>query len=157
MTTLLRSGLLAFALFFAAGAVMAQGPPSDARAYLGEWRTIDDETGEAKSIVQIYEQDGQVFGRIVRLLPTRENPRGVCVDCAARFDGRDLRGEVIIRDMTWNASNNRFEGGRILDPKSGREYRSWMQIQTPGELTVRGFVSILGARVGRSQTWHRAN
>ena len=34
----------------------------------GKWKTIDDETGDAKSIVEIYKQDGKVYGKIVEIL-----------------------------------------------------------------------------------------
>ena len=34
---------------------------------LGKWKTIDDETGEQKSIVEIFERGGNVNGRIVKL------------------------------------------------------------------------------------------
>ena len=33
----------------------------------GLWTTIDDETGEEKSVVQIYEYEGKFFGRVVKL------------------------------------------------------------------------------------------
>ena len=35
---------------------------------LGQWKTIDDATGEAKSIVEIYKRDGAVYGKIVAIL-----------------------------------------------------------------------------------------
>ena len=34
----------------------------------GYWTTIDDETKEAKSVVQIYEYQGKYYGRVVELL-----------------------------------------------------------------------------------------
>jgi hypothetical protein len=41
----------------------------------GEWKTIDDETGVTKSIVKVYKDDGQVFGKVKRIL--REDKRDV--------------------------------------------------------------------------------
>ena len=35
----------------------------------GFWTTIDDSTGEAKSVVQVYKHKGKVYGRVVQLLP----------------------------------------------------------------------------------------
>lgn len=37
----------------------------------GYWTTIDDKTGKAKSVVQIYEYKGKYYGRIVDLLENK--------------------------------------------------------------------------------------
>jgi hypothetical protein len=29
----------------------------------GKWKTVDDETGQAKSIVEIYEKSGKIYGK----------------------------------------------------------------------------------------------
>ena len=42
-----------------------------AEGIVGYWTTIDDETKEAKSVVQIYEYQGKYYGRVVELL---QNP-----------------------------------------------------------------------------------
>lgn len=34
----------------------------------GKWKSVDVETGEEKSIVEIYEQNGKVFGKIIGIL-----------------------------------------------------------------------------------------
>ena len=34
---------------------------------VGKWKTIDDETNEPKTIVQIYERDGKYYGKIIEL------------------------------------------------------------------------------------------
>jgi hypothetical protein len=33
----------------------------------GRWKTIDDETGRIKSVVEIIERDGQFFGTVIEL------------------------------------------------------------------------------------------
>ena len=46
----------------------------------GKWKTIDDETGKAKSIVEIFKKnDGKYYGKIQQLMqkPTNDN----CVKC----------------------------------------------------------------------------
>ncbi|CAN5817977.1 DUF2147 domain-containing protein [soil metagenome] len=133
----------------------AQALPADAQRVLGEWRTIDDATNETKSIVEIYQQNGQVFGRIVRLLPTAENPRAICLDCAPDFNNSDLRGTVILRDLQWNASRGEFSGGRITDPKNGRTYSATVRLENPNRLRVRGFMGVRA--LGRTQVWERNN
>ncbi|MEM7655878.1 MAG: response regulator [Bacteroidota bacterium] len=34
---------------------------------VGVWKTIDDETNKAKSLVEIYEQDGKLYGKVIKL------------------------------------------------------------------------------------------
>ena len=38
-----------------------------AQTVFGKWKTIDDETGKEKSIVEIYEQNGVLYGKITQL------------------------------------------------------------------------------------------
>ena len=52
---------LFFMTVFWAGISMA------AEDITGLWTTIDDDTNEPKSVVQIYEHNGKVFGRVVKL------------------------------------------------------------------------------------------
>ena len=44
------------------------------QSVIGKWKTIDDNSGKAKSVVEIYEEDGKVYGKVVEILtPGREN------------------------------------------------------------------------------------
>ena len=51
------------AFLFAAGSLF-----SDNGSPVGRWRTIDDETKKAKSIVELYEVNGVMYGKIVELI-----------------------------------------------------------------------------------------
>ena len=39
---------------------------------LGYWTTIDDETNTPKSVVQIYEYQGKIYGRVVELFQNKQ-------------------------------------------------------------------------------------
>ena len=54
--------LLAIAIFVS-GIFM-----SNAQSIFGKWKTIDDETGNEKSIVEIYKVDGKAYAKILQLL-----------------------------------------------------------------------------------------
>lgn len=48
----------------------------------GKWKTIDDETNEAQSVVELFERDGRLYGKIVRLFrQPHEDPDPVCEAC----------------------------------------------------------------------------
>ena len=64
LTTLLRA-VTASALLFSAA--VSPSYASDAMSPVGLWRTIDDETGKAKSLVRITEVNGELQGTIEKL------------------------------------------------------------------------------------------
>ena len=53
--------LLTFALTLFAAAAVAQNP------VLGKWKTIADEKGRIKSVVEIPERDGKIYGQVIEL------------------------------------------------------------------------------------------
>lgn len=119
---------------------------------LGKWKTIDDNTGEPRSIVEIHEADGQVFGKIVKIFP-RPNlePDPICKKCSPddpRFNKKVI-GMEIIRKMV--KDGDEYSGGDILDPENGKVYRSKIWVDGT-ELKVRGY----WGPFYRTQTWLRA-
>ena len=138
-----------------ASATAAQSLPEKAHAYLGDWRVIDDETGEPQAIMRLYEAEGKVHGRIVRSLAPEAEPGDPvpCDDCEGEFEDADLREIPIIRNMEWDGDG--FSGGRIYDPRSGRGYRCAMELQGRDQLRVRGYIGIRA--LGRTQVWERAS
>jgi uncharacterized protein (DUF2147 family) len=117
---------------------------------VGRWKTIDDKTGNPKAIVQIYEDNGKLFGRIEQSL----NPKAsnVCDKCKNTRKGQPIVGLVIIRGLTKHGDE--FSGGDILDPDNGSVYRCKMRVVEQGtKLSVRGFLGF--SLLGRSQTWLR--
>ena len=41
---------------------------AQSQTVFGKWKTIDDETGKAKGIVEIYEKSGKIYGKVVEIL-----------------------------------------------------------------------------------------
>ncbi|MDX1438412.1 MAG: DUF2147 domain-containing protein, partial [Rubricoccaceae bacterium] len=121
--------------------------PAMAQTPVGVWRTIDDDDGEPKSHVRIYERNGMLFGDIETLLPEGR----VCTPCADEYEGSDMRGVTIMWDMEVNDDGDEWSGGHIKDPSSGRTYRCKMELDGPNRLRVRGFLGI--SLLGRTQVW----
>jgi uncharacterized protein (DUF2147 family) len=139
-------GAAAFALLGAAlGAAAAEPTP------VGTWRTYDDHTGKARSIVRIYEDNGKLFGRIESSLDPARAGR-ICDLCKDDRKNQRVVGMVIIRGLTKDGEE--FGGGDILDPDNGKIYRCKIRVtEGGGKLSVRGFIGI--SLIGRSQTWTR--
>ncbi len=139
-----------FAIVALATIIAGLAMPAFASDPTGRWKTIDDETGQPKSIVEIRRGgDGTYTGRIVELLnPSRPNP--TCDKCSDDRKNQPITGMEIIRGM--RASGSEFSGGTILKPDEGKVYRSKMKLIDGGQkLEVSGCIAFLC----KSQVWVR--
>jgi uncharacterized protein (DUF2147 family) len=123
-----------------------------AQTAAGKWKTIDDETGRVKSIVEIKERNGLMYGKVVelfRLSNEDQNPK--CNDCSDDRKGKLVMGMEILRDMKWNGSM--YKNGSICDPKNGKVYtcEMWLKPGDPNTLIVRGYWGF----IYRTQNWVR--
>ena len=128
-----------------------------AMPFVGFYKTIDDKTNNPKSIVRLYECGGMLCGRIVALYDTEgtaiSETLNKPVRTADKVEGNPfMAGMDIIWNMKWDASDNEFTGGKILDPKSGSVYSSviWQDKDDASLLRVRGKIGPFG----RTQVWH---
>ncbi|HEY0653394.1 MAG TPA: DUF2147 domain-containing protein [Chryseosolibacter sp.] len=122
------------------------------QSIVGKWVTIDDNSGEEKSVVEIFEKGGKFFGKVTKLYrDANEDPDPVCDEC----DNDDPRykkkiiGMEIIRDM--KKSGEEYSDGDILDPENGKVYKCKLWIEG-GELKVRGY----WGPFFRTQSWKKA-
>jgi uncharacterized protein (DUF2147 family) len=121
---------------------------------IGNWRTIDDETGKTKSIVSLYlDKDGMLEGKVIEILHSDKGPNPLCEDCPGEKAGKPIKGLVIIWDME-SASETEWRGGRILDPMNGKVYKAKISLREDGKLEVRGFIGF--SLLGRTQVWEPA-
>lgn len=116
---------------------------------LGEWITVDDATGEQKSIVRIYQADnGKYYGTIIQLLE-ENGETAVCTECTGEDHNKPIVGLTIIRDM--QLKDNELRGGKVLDPDNGKFYYAKVYLKDD-KLILRGSLDKAGL-LGRSQTW----
>ena len=117
----------------------------------GKWKTIDDETGKAKSIVEIWKKsDGKYYGKVSQLLIKPEYAN--CVACKDDRKNKPILGMEIIRGL--KKDGNEFTGGSITDPKNGKSYKCTIT-RDGDKLNVRGYMGI--SLIGRTQTWQKAD
>ncbi|MEO6348567.1 MAG: DUF2147 domain-containing protein [Aquaticitalea sp.] len=124
--------------------------PARSQSILGKWRTVDDETGAEKSIVEIYEKDGKVFGKIIEIFDSskRDLP---CKFCEGEDHNKPILGLNIIKNME-KEENNTFKEGSITDPQNGKTYRCRLKLENKNTLQVRGYIALFYA----TQYWKRA-
>ncbi|MBP7184100.1 MAG: DUF2147 domain-containing protein [Saprospiraceae bacterium] len=131
-------------LFFLVNGLAAQTSP------VGIWKTIDDKTGEPKSHMEIYQQNGKLYGKIVKLLKVPSDKK--CVACEGARKDKPLLGMVIVENLT--PYEEYWKGGTIIDPASGSSYACsiWFEKGVKDELKVRGKH---WSGIYRTQTWYR--
>jgi uncharacterized protein (DUF2147 family) len=117
----------------------------------GKWTSIDDNSGQPRSVIEIVERGGKFFGQIMKIhSKPSEDQDPVCDKCDEtdpRFKKKVI-GMEILQGLT--KDGNEFSGGQILDPENGKVYRCklWVEGQ---ELKVRGY----WGPFFRTQTWRR--
>ncbi|MDF2554027.1 MAG: hypothetical protein K0R77_3302 [Chryseobacterium sp.] len=117
----------------------------------GKWKTIDDETKQAKSIVEIWKKsDGKYYGKVSQLLIKPTSPN--CTGCKDDRKGKPILGMEIIRGLVKDGEE--FTGGTITDPKTGKTYKCTIT-RTGDKLNVRGYMGV--SLFGRSQVWQKVN
>ncbi len=120
---------------------------------LGDWKTVDDKTGERRSVVTIYEgSDGLYYGKISKILMYADTEL-YCDQCQGEDHNAPIVGLVIIRGLKYNKEKNQLEGGRVLDPESGKFYYGKIYPKD-GKLILRGSLDKRGF-LGRNQEWVR--
>lgn len=138
-----HSLFLSFLIAFISTTLIAQSP-------VGVWKTIDDNTGEARSYVEIYERNGKFYGKIAKTL--RPDADEFCEKCPGEKKNKPIIGLVIIEGLT--PHRDYWRSGTILDPESGSEYSCtiWFEAAKTKELKVRGRH---WTGISRTQTWYR--
>ena len=142
----------AFALAFAASALPALAANDSP---VGKWKTIDDETHQVKSIVEITENGGLLEGKVLQVLkpddPNDVHP--VCKKCEGERKNKPIEGMTIMWGL--KKDGDEWSGGQILDPSKGKIYKVTIKLIDGGnKLDVHGFIGF--SLIGRSQEWQRA-
>lgn len=133
---------LSLCIIFLSSLALADGHPT------GMWTTIDDETNQPKSRIEITEINGVLSGKIVELLnPSEPNP--LCKKCKGDLKNQPILGLTIITDTVKKGD---YWKGTILDPKKGKTYKLKLTVvEGDKALKVRGYIG--SPLLGRTQVW----
>ena len=136
---------LALPLLAASFMAAAQDSPA------GRWKTIDDETGKVKSIVEIYQaKDGSYAGKVAEILHSERGPNPTCDKCKGANKDKPVKGMTILWGL--KADGDEWTGGTVLDPAKGKTYKSKVKLIDGGaKLGVSGCVAF----ICREQVWVR--
>ena len=116
------------------------------------WKTIDDQTKQAKALVKFTESNGTLSASIQQVLTKGEEK--ICTKCTGKYANKPLAGVTIVRNL--KNVDGKYEGGTIVDPQTGKEYKLKGELAPGGKQSnLRGFIGV--SLAGRNQTWVRAN
>lgn len=122
-----------------------------AQSVFGKWKTIDDRTGKPKAIIDIYEEDGLMYGKVVEIVEEgKEN--FLCKKCDGELKDKPVLGMTII-DAAEHRGDGIYKGDTLFDPQQAMTFRCkiWVNPDNINELKVRGYLAF----IYRTQTWLR--
>ena len=136
--------ILVLLLFFATTLMSAQ-------SVFGKWKTVDDRTGNPKGIIEIYEKDGMMFGKVIAIVEAGKED-ALCIKCDGELKDQPVKGMTIIKGGKKN-EDNEWKGKYLFDPEQAMTFRFkiWLNPKNSNELKVRGYLAFLY----RTQTWIR--
>ena|SRR5690349_3227223 len=116
----------------------------------GRWKTIDDETGKVKSIVEITRAaDGTLQGKVAKVLQSDQGPNPVCDKCKGANKGKPIEGMTILWGL--KADGDEWTGGTVLDPAKGKTYKAKLEMISADKLGMSGCIAFFC----RQQVWVR--
>ena len=138
-----------FLLFFIAMVTVCHAQVSK---MLGQWNTYDDNTGDLRTTVNIYEENGTYEAVIITIYEKDANGQFYVLKEPYPKDYEGVMGTHLFIDMKVHKD---ILKGKIYDPESKKTYFSKVTYHAKtDELIVRGSLDKAGL-LGRSQTWKR--
>ncbi len=118
----------------------------------GLWRSIDDNTGEAKADISIKDNGKGGLNGVVERSLLKSSSELNCSLCTDDRKDKPKVGMEIIRGAVKVASEDIWEGGTIIDPENGKVYKLRLTpIEGGKKLQVRGYIGPFY----RNQLWQR--
>ncbi|AZQ44465.1 DUF2147 domain-containing protein [Nonlabens ponticola] len=115
----------------------------------GTWKTIDDNTGNVMSHVEIYRDGDQIKGKVLKVLDPDAPDPALCVYCPGSRKDQPIEGMVIMYGL--EKDGDKYEDGTVIDPKNGKSYDCKIWLEDKNTLNVRGYVAFFY----RTQQWQR--
>jgi len=121
-----------------------------AQDVLGKWENRNEE-GVVNSIIEVYEKDGKIYGKVDRIMREEDRDR-LCTECEGDFKNKPVEGMEIMQGLVKDGEE--YSDGTIVDPKTGKEYRCkiWIDEEEPDVLNIRGYIALFY----QTRTWQRA-
>ena len=135
---------------FLLGLLLVSIMSAQSQSILGKWKSIDEDTNKDESIIEIYQENGKFHGKIIQLLDLNKKD-AVCEKCKGKNKNKSIKGMVIISGLKKNGKE--WSGGKVLDPKNGKQYKCYITLQDNNTMKLRGYIGF--SVFGRTAFWYR--
>lgn len=124
---------------------------ANSQSIFGKWNSFDEDTNKIESVIEIYKKDGKAYAKIIEITdPERKN--ATCIKCKGKRKDQPILGMDILTGL--KKDDDEWSGGKILDPKNGKEYKCYIKLKDKNTLKLRGYIGI--SLIGRTAIWKRA-
>ncbi|WP_193705791.1 DUF2147 domain-containing protein [Tenacibaculum finnmarkense] len=126
------------------------GTTINAQSIFGEWENRNEKTNTVDSVIKVYEKDGKAFAKIIEIT-NKDKQKAVCDKCSGNRKNTPILGMNILTGL--KKDGNEWSGGTIVDPKNGKEYKCYIELENADKLKIRGYIGF--AVFGRTAYWYR--
>jgi uncharacterized protein (DUF2147 family) len=123
-----------------------------AQTIFGKWHSFDEETKAVESVIEIYQKKGKAYAKIIKITD-QNNQNAICTECKGKRKNNPILGMDILTGL--KKDGEEWSGGKILDPKNGKEYKCYIRLLDKNTLKIRGYIGL--SMFGRTVLWKRAN
>lgn len=121
------------------------------QSIFGKWNSFNEDTNEIESVIEVYQKDNKAYAKIIEITdPERKD--ATCIKCKGKRKNQKILGMDILTGL--KKDDDEWSGGKILDPKNGKEYKCYIKLKDPNTLKLRGYIGI--SLIGRTAIWKRA-
>jgi len=121
-----------------------------AQSVLGEWNTINHDDNKIESTINVYLKNNLLYARIIKISdPVKQDK--LCTACKGKNKNKPILGMVILFGL--KKDGDEWNGGKILDPKSGKIYKCYITLKDKNTLKLRGYIGF--SLLGRTEYWQK--
>jgi uncharacterized protein (DUF2147 family) len=124
---------------------------SFSQTIFGKWNSFDEETNKIEATIEVYEKDGKAYAKIISIIDP-EKRSATCTACKGKLKNTPILGMNILTGL--KEDGDEWSGGKILDPKNGKQYKCYIKLKDDNTLKLRGYIGI--SWFGRTAIWKRA-
>lgn len=121
-----------------------------AQTIFGKWENRDEETNKVDSVIEVYEKEGKAFAKIIEIT-NDQRKNALCTACNGKLKDEPILGMNILTGL--KKDGKEWSGGKILDPKNGKEYKCYIELESDNKMKIRGYIGF--AMFGRTAYWYR--
>jgi len=122
-----------------------------AQSVLGKWNSVNPENNKIESTIAVYLEKNLLYAKIIKISDPLKQDK-LCTACKGKNKNKPILGMIILFGL--KKDGNEWNGGKILDPKSGKIYKCYISLKDKNTLKLRGYIGF--SLFGRTEYWQRA-